>query len=173
MEVNISIILGNIISGIGMLTLFISTLLQDKSRIIGLQAINHALSVIGGILLKGYSGVVQDAIALIRNVVVLREKQTKFLKILFVGLGLVLGILFNNRGWIGLLPIIGATEYAIVIVNEKTTERTIKKAIIVSTILWGIYSIFIYNFVNVVANLVTMISGILYLVRNKNQKEIR
>ena len=154
-----------------MLTLFISTLLNDKRQIIGLQAMNHALAVIGGSLLKGYSGVVQDAIGLIRNVIVLKEKQTKFLKILFVGLGLVLGILFNNRGWIGLLPIIGSTEYAIVIVNEKTTERTIKKAIIASTLLWAIYSLFLYNIVNVVANLVTMISAILYLIRNKNQNE--
>lgn len=169
MDRNLLIILGNVISGIGMIILFVSTLLKDKRTIIGIQAMNHALSFVGGILLKGYSGAVQDAIGFIRNVVVLKEKQTRLLKILFVGLGLVLGVLFNNRGWIGLLPIIGATEYAMVIVNEKATERTIKKAIIVSTSLWAIYCLFIFNFVNVVANIITASSAVIYLVKNKKQ----
>ena len=167
MDGKLLIIIANVISGIGMITLFISTQLKEKKSIIGLQAVNHTLAIIGGLILKGYSGVVQDAIGLVRNIVVIKGKQTTFLKILFVGLGLVLGIVFNNHGWIGLLPIIGATEYAIVIVNEKATERTIKKAIIASTILWGIYSLFILNYVNFVANTITAISAAINLMRNK------
>ncbi len=161
------IVFSNVISGLGMLALFISTLVRDKQRILAIQSVNHACAIVADLLLKGYSGLVQDVVSLTRNLVVLAGRQTRFLKIFFVSAGLVLGIVFNNRGLVGLLPVIASTEYAVVVVRDGTTERTLKWAIVVSSLCWAIYSGFLLNFVGCAANLATTISALLYLFRKQ------
>ncbi|MCI2046845.1 MAG: YgjV family protein [Faecalibacterium sp.] len=160
------IVFSNVISGLGMLVLFISTFLRDKRQILGVQCVNHACAIVADTLLKGYSGLVQDVISLTRNLVVLAGRQTRFLKVFFVAAGLLLGMAFNNRGLVGLLPVLAGTEYAIVVVREGTTERALKWAIVVSTLCWAIYSVVLLNFVSGAANLATMLSALIYLFKN-------
>ena len=167
MSEQIAVILGNVLSGLGMVMLFISTRMQDKKQILCIQSFNHGCSAMAGVLLRGYSGVVQDIVSIARNMAVLRGKLTMVWKVVFVGVGLVLGLAFNNRGVVGLLPIIAATEYAVIVVRDGTTERTLKLAIVVSTICWALYSLFLMNYVNLVANVITCASAVGYLLRKK------
>lgn len=169
MNEQLAIILGNLISGLGMLVLFISTFLKDKRRMLAIQSFNHACSVVAGLMLKGYSGVVQDLISLARNVSVLRGHNGRLLRYFFIGSGLVLGVAFNNRGWLGLLPIIASTEYTVVVVKQGATERTLKWAIVASTLCWAVYSLLLYNVVNAAANVITMGSALWYLYRHRPQ----
>lgn len=163
------IFLANILSGLGMLAMFVSTRLKDKRQMLGIQSFNHGCSAVAGLLLRGYSGVVQDIVSLVRNLTVIFGRQTKVLNLIFVGTGLVLGLAFNNRGLVGLLPILASTEYAIVVVRPASTERTLKTAIVASTLCWAAYSLFLLNFVNMTANLITCASALLYLYQHRGR----
>lgn len=146
---------------------FISTLFHSTKRIIGIQTINLVLSTVAGILLQGYSGAVQDAVSLIRNLVVLTGRQNRVLSVLFVAASLILGFLFNNRGVIGVLPIVASVQYAVVVLNPKTSEWILKASIFFNTVCWAIYSFYLYNYVNAIANVVIAVTALYQLVVSK------
>ena len=94
---NLLIIIGQLIG------LFASTR-NDKKQILIWQCVSMAVMSSSSILLKGYSAVVQDVISITRNILSLCSLSSKGLQIAFVVAAVVLGILFNNRGILGLLP---------------------------------------------------------------------
>ena len=80
--------------------------------------------------------------------------------------------MFNNRGIIGLLPVIGNLEYSIAIFKFKDNERALKISFAVSVVLFAIFNTYILNFVGVAANAVILITTIINIVKGsgKNKK---
>ena len=70
------------------------------------QNISQLIYCIGAIVLRGYSGAVQNAVSILRNMTAVGKKPTKTVEWTLVVLGVVLGLVCNNRGFVGLLPVI-------------------------------------------------------------------
>ena len=83
-------------------------------------------------------------------------------KIIIIILAVGLSFIFNNLGWIGLLPLVATVVY-IIFMNTKDVVR-FKILIIFSMIMWLIYDLYIksytsgvFDFMSVIANLIAIL----------------
>ena len=84
-------------------------------------------------------------------------------------LGLALGIVFNNRGIIGLLPVIGNLQYTLAIFYLKDNERLFKISFLISLIGFVIFNIAILNIVGAIADTIVSITTIIALIKERNK----
>lgn len=169
MQARTALILGNILTGIGMSMMFSSTFLKTKKGMLRLQIFCHACACAAGILVKGYAGAVQDAVAFVRNIFVLKGWDRRIFKVLFVAVSLLGGLALNNMGLVGVPPVITSSAYAAAVVWDKSNEKTLKLIIISTSVSWALYGFALKNYVNCVANIMTLIAAIVYLARHKGE----
>ncbi len=177
-------ITGNVLTGIGMFLFFLSSFFKSKQNIVFLQTGNHTLSSIGQICLKQYSGSIQDAVSIIRNIFILCKKNNKYLNWFFIALGLILGIVLNvvlnlKDGFllaIGFLPVFASFQYSVIILFPNIKVPFIKASMSISCICWTIYGLFLKNYSMVVSNIiifvVAVIAVIQYFIRIKKNEKI-
>ena len=81
---NVPFLVSNILSGVGMLAMLASTALRSRRKILAVQSVNHALSMAACSLLRGWSGAVQEAVNLVRDLAILQfGKLNRFWQISF------------------------------------------------------------------------------------------
>ena len=100
MEVN-EIIVGNVCSLCAMVSDSVSGTRKKHSEILAVQMLSQVFYGAGTIILKGYSSTVQNAVAILRNLTAMKNIRSKVVEWTLILLGVVLGIVFNNRGLIG------------------------------------------------------------------------
>ena len=82
----------------------ISSTRKTPKSVLWVQNASQLFYCIGAIILKGYSGAVQNVVSIIRNLIVIRDINSRFLEWTLLILGVFLGLFFNNLGGVGLLP---------------------------------------------------------------------
>ena len=86
---NVPFLVSNILSGVGMCAMLASTALRSRRKILAVQSVNHALSMAACSLLRGWSGAVQEAVNLVRDLAILLfGKLNRFWQISFVAAAL-------------------------------------------------------------------------------------
>ena len=102
----------------------------------------------------------------------IRNIKNPFVEWFLVFLGVVLGLCFNNRGWMGLLPVIAHFQYSIAIFKCKDNERILKTSFAIAVGLYAAFNIVLLNIVGVCTNLTVMVTTLIVLYKNrKNPKE--
>ena len=162
-----SLIIGNLCSLAAMITDAISASRKTSKGVLFVQTISQVFYVFGSIVLKGYSAAVQNAVSIFRNVAAIKGIESKLIQWLLVIAGVVLGIAFNNRGAIGLLPVIGNLEYSIAVFKFKDNERALKIAFLIVVALYTAFNAVIFNFVGAVSNIVVVISTLIFLIKER------
>ena len=152
----ISVILGNACSLLAMVTDSISSTRKTAKGVLLFQSLSQLIYCTGTILLKGYSGAVQNAVSLIRNFVAIRKINSKIVEWILVFLGVALGIGFNNLGLIGYLPVVANLQYTLAVFKFKDNERALKISFAVCIGMFAVFNLAILNFVGVASNLVVM-----------------
>lgn len=114
------IIIGNICSIGAMVTDSISGTRKKHREILAVQ-----ISA-GSIILKGYSSTAQSLVAILRNLAAMKGVRHKAVEWALILLGVALGILWNNRGLLGWLPIAANLEYSVAVFRFSKTERGLK-----------------------------------------------
>lgn len=137
-------------------------------RKIWIQNISQLFYAIGSILLKGYSGAVQNVVCIVRNLAVIKGIQSKIIEWVLVIAGVVIGLFFNNIGFAGLLPIIANLQYTLAMFKFRNNERALKISFLISSVLFIFFCLKVWNFVGVVTNSVVAIATIAVLIRTKN-----
>ena len=159
---NVPFLVSNILSGVGMLAMLASTAQRSRKKILAVQSVNHALSMAACSLLRGWSGAVQEAVNLVRDLAILLfGKLNRFWQISFAG----------GFQWYGLLPVLATALYSAVIVHPRCNARWIKASTAVCTMMWAVYSLFIRNYVYVLTNVITSASAVIFLLRSRKQGE--
>lgn len=140
---------------------------QKNKELIKLQGQSHLLFALAGIIIKGYSGAVQDSVGCLRNLLIYYDIDYPCIKILFLVISLFGGLLLNNSGIVGFLPIIGTIQYTFISTTPGVTNNQLQSSIILNSLLMIIYSFAICNFVNVCTNLIVILLSIQMLQKNK------
>ena len=164
------IIVGNICSLCAMVTDSVSGTRTKRSQILGIQIISQVFYGVGSIILKGYSSTVQNVVAILRNLAAIKEIKSRAVEWVLVALGVVLGIVFNNRGAVGWLPVIANLEYSIAVFRFKDKEKWLKKALVVNMLMFSVFSFAIKNYVGVISNIVVAVTTLIALVREYRQE---
>lgn len=161
----IGILIGNICSILGMAVDCLASTRKKANEVLWIQAFSQLIYCIGSVALKGYSAAVQSAVSLVRNIAATGKKSHKALEWLFVVSAIVLGFVFNNRGFYGWLPIIANFEYSLAVFRFKDNERALKLAFSVNILLFTIFNAVLLNFVGVVTNLIVFTTTISCVIK--------
>lgn len=168
----IHIIIGNIIALIASIIMVYSGFLKQKKTILYSQTIQIGLSVLSNIVLGGITGAIINALSCVRNILCYKDKLDLKAKIILIFLATTLSLMFNNLGVIGLFPVISTITY-ILLMNTKDIIK-FKWLIVFTMLMWLIYDLFIksytsaiFNFMNIVANIISIIQ-----IRLQNKKEL-
>ena len=162
----INLIIGNICSILAMATDSISSTRKTTKGVLLVQSLSQLIYFIGTVVLKGYSGAVQNAVSILRNFVAIREIQNKYVEWILAGLGVVLGLAFNNLGFMGLLPVIANFQYTIAIFRFRDNERALKISFAIAIGLFAVFNIAIYNVVGMLSNSVVFITTVAVLLKS-------
>lgn len=161
------IIVGNICSLLAMLTDTFSTTRKTVKEILLVQCLSQFIYCVGTVLLKGYSGAVQNVVSIFRNLVAIKKIENKFVEWMLVFLGVVLGIWFNNLGFVGYLPVIANLQYTLAVFHFKDNERALKISFMICMALFVIFNLAIINLVGAISNLVVLITTGIMLIKQK------
>lgn len=134
----------------------------------GVQIISQFFYAASSIALKGYSSTAQNLVAVFRNLAAMKHVKSKALEWALILAGVVLGIVFNNRGLLGWLPIIANLEYSIAVFKLKENETALKLAFIINMAMYAVFSLAIMNYVGAVSCTVIAVTTAVSVLRAKN-----
>jgi len=165
----IEIILGNFFALLAMISDSISSSRKTTKGMLKVQNFSQLFYGISSVILKGYSGAVQNLISLIRNILAIKENKKEYIQWILLGIAVVLGVAVNKLGIIGYFPIIANVQYTIVVLKVKNNEKALKISFLISCILFTIFNAIILNIIGIIANIIIIISIIMFLFKkNKN-----
>ncbi len=164
------IIAGNLCSIGAMITDSISGTRKKHSEILSLQILSMIFYGAGSLILKGYSAVAQNVVGIVRNLAAMKNVKSQLLEWVLIAAGVILGIVFNNRGILGWLPIIANLEYSIAVFRFQKDVKKLKIAFVINTFLFGTFNYVIYNFVGGISNTVVTITTLVSLFQEYRMK---
>ena len=140
MSLPLNIVIGNVISLIAGIFIILSMWVNDEKQAYKYQFLNAFILMISSVFFFSWTGVTTMAIAASRNAMVYKDKLTFNWTVFFIVISVVLGLLVNTLGFIGLLPIIAIIQITLCNYYLKTI-KTIKmgfilNSAIISFIFW-------------------------------------
>ena len=160
----INIIIGNIISFFASIALVLSCIVNDKREAYKFQVIEALILTVSSAFFLSWTGILTMLIAAARNYLVMNEKLTSKLAIIFIIITLIICPIINTMGLIGLLPMIGIIQLTICNYYLKTI-KWIKVAFIVNVLIYAVYFIGIYDLVSCATQVITAIIGFISLFK--------
>lgn len=164
------IIIGEILSLLAALTLAYSTFSNKKTKMIWWQALNAVFYGLSNLFLGGYSAVVTNVLTLFRNVLLVKNKLDKKFTIIICILMIIIGLYFNNREWLGLLPIIASIQYTICIYLLKSAQH-MRYALIINLLQWMVFDLLVKAYPMFILDIIIIIVTIINVLRFKKISE--
>lgn len=94
------------------------------------------------------------------------NKSNKYMEWSLVALGVILGICFNNIGFMGLLPVIANLQYAIVMFRLRGNEKILKISFMLNAVMFAAFNGALLNVVGVVTNSIVAVTTAASLIRD-------
>lgn len=167
-----NVIIGNVIAFIGSVLLIYSGIIKEKKKIIYVQTVQTGLFALSNAILGGITGIITNIVDCIRNILCYKEKLGLKEKIILMTISIVLSLYFNNLGIIGTLPLMSTILY-IIFIDTKNVIK-FKLILIITSVLWFIYSMVIKSYASAIFNILNMITNsisIYQLCKFENVKE--
>ena len=158
-----NLIAGNLCSLCAMAADAFSSSRKSAKSVLLVQIVSQFFYGLGTLILGGYSASAQNVVSILRNLAAIRGISKKWLEWTLV----VLGLACNTVGFIGLLPVLANLEYTLAIFRFKDDERALKLAFLVNVILFGIFNVFIWNFIGLLSNIVVLVMLVIFLVKHR------
>ena len=164
MDLAFNIVVGNAISLIAGIFIILSMWVNDEKKAYKYQFLNAFILAISSVFFFSWTGVVTMAIAASRNLMVYYERLTWRWTVFFIIISIVIGLLVNTMGFIGLLPIIAIIQITLCNYNIKNI-KSIKTGFIINSGIYIIYFLAILDFSSAIIESITAIIGIISLFK--------
>jgi len=163
------LIIGNVFSLLSAICIAISVLKKNKKDLIWWQTIDVIFCILSNIALFAYAALTTNTVALVRNILAYKHKlTTKITYALFI-LIIIAGLCANNRGIIGLFPIVASSSYTIFIFTTKN-EQQMRWALVSNLSLWFVHDFYVQAYPSAVIDFVICIWTIVVIYRNRKNK---
>lgn len=164
MGIALNIIIGNFISLIAGIFIILSMWVNDEKQAYKYQFLNAFILMISSVFFLSWTGVTTMAIAAARNAMVYKDRLTFNWTIFFIVISIVLGLLVNTMGIVGILPIIAIVQITLCNYYLKSI-KTIKISFIVNSAIYIVYFIAIFDISSAVIESITALIGLIALIR--------
>ena len=172
MDLPINIVIGNAISLIAGIFIILSMWVNDEKKAYKYQFLNAFILMISSIFFFSWTGVVTMAIAASRNAMVYNDKLTFKWTILFIVISIVIGLLVNTMGFVGILPILAIGILPILAIVQITlcnyylkNIKSIKIGFIVNSAIYIVYFLAIWDFSSAIIETITALIGLISLFK--------
>ena len=158
------ILIGNALSFLAAMFLFLSSILKRKDKIFIFQFFECVTLAVASFFFGAYAGISTLLLSAVRNVLIAKNKFGKTLMYVFLLLTLILGIITNNRGAVGLMPVIATIQITVCgCVFEGIIETKI--SIAVNTVIWVVYSFIIKDYSTGIIDSIVLAAAIVSTVK--------
>lgn len=164
MDFALNIVIGNVISLVAGIFIILSMWVNDEKKAYFYQFLNAFILMISSVFFFSWTGVVTMAIAASRNLMVYYDKLTFKWTVFFIILSILLGLIVNTLGFVGLLPIIAIVQITLCNYYLKTI-KSIKTSFIVNSGIYIVYFLAILDFSSAAIESITAMVGIVSLAR--------
>lgn len=113
----------------------------------------------------------QNAVAVFRNLAAMKNVRSRALEWTLILAGVVLGVIFNNRGLLGWLPIAANFEYSVSVFRLRNNEKKLKIAFIANMIMYAVFNGVIQNYVGLLSCAFIAGTTALSLMRDRKDPE--
>ena len=165
------LLFGNIVSFAAACFTLASAWSRDRRRIYLYQAGQCLLLAFANILFGSVSGVTTFALCTARNLLLAYDRFTPRRCWFFVSAVALLGLYANNRGAVGLIPVVTTALYTVVCLYAKRT-RDIKLNLVVNLLLWAVYDFFILDLVSCAVDAVSAGTAVVSLFRAQDSRSM-
>ena len=162
------LLIGNLISFAAACFTLASAWSGDRKRIYLYQAMQCTLLAVANIFFSSVSGVTTYAICAVRNVLLAYDRFTARLCMFFVACVSVIGLVVNNRGLVGLIPVFTTALYTVICLYAKR-RIAIKANIIANLSLWAVYDILISDYVSFAVDTGSAVVAVFSLLRRNEE----
>jgi hypothetical protein len=138
--------LGHILSAVSFAALAASLFARDTHRLFLLQAADSFLGALSNLCFGGFSGASTNGIATARNLLKANGRFTGSVVWVTLVAQVAFGVLVNNQGLLGLLPVAATVEYTLAVALTDGV-RAVKLALLVNILMWGSYAVLIGDWV--------------------------
>lgn len=159
-----NLIVGNIISFVAGIFIILSMWVNDEKQAYKYQFWNAFILMISSVFFLSWTGVTTMAIAASRNAMVYKDRLTINWTIFFIVISIVLGLLVNTMGFIGILPIIAIVQITLCNYYLKSI-KPIKISFIVNSAIYIVYFVAIFDISSAVIESITALVGLVALLR--------
>ncbi|MBR4081193.1 MAG: YgjV family protein [Clostridia bacterium] len=159
------LISGNLMSLCAMITDSVSATRKTTRGVLLMQTLSQLFYFTSSIFLKGYSAAVQNAMSVIRNLNAISKHRRPWVEWLLIVAGVTLGLVFNNRGVMGLLPVVSNLEYALAVRLFSDNQKILKTAFLINSLLYCVFNAYVMNFVGVFATLTVAVTTTIAIIR--------
>lgn len=164
-----TIVIANAIDFLAALIQVGSGSIKKKSKILAVQTIQLLMQAVSMLLLGGVTGAVSNVLSCYRNYLCYRDKLTGFWKILLIAASILMTVLLNEQGLLGILPAVVCTIY-IIFMDIKDPVK-FKLLVTLSFVPWMVYHFVLKSYVGAIFDAATVITnGITLYVMIKDQK---
>ncbi len=166
-----NIIIGNAISLVAGIFIILSMWVNDEKQAYKYQFWNAFILIISSVFFFSWTGVTTMAIAASRNAMVYYDRLTSYWTVFFIVISVVLGLMVNTLGLVGLLPIIAIVQITLCNYYLKSI-KTIKTSFIVNSAIYIVYFLAILDFSSAAIESVTAFIGLISLtklIRSENK----
>lgn len=165
------VLVGNVISFIAALFMAVSCVVKERSNVFHLQFIQCVLLAVSSWFFMSNAGIVANLIASVRNLLISKGKFTKTVAVGILIISVIFGTVFNNRGIIGLLPMLANIQFAVCCYFFTGLKGT-KYSIWVNVLIWIIYSFLVMDFSTGISDSIILIITTITIV-NLHKEEKR
>lgn len=168
------ILLGNLISFLASLSLTAGCLMKDPKKVYAMQVTENLILVASSVCFGSWSGISTLLVSTVRNILLVKGHFEKRMMYLFIVLVTVCGMSVNNKGVIGLLPVLATV--ILTMCNYYAREiLAIKWSLFVNLVLWAAYFFMIFDVISGITQVVIAVVtlGSIWQIRLEAKGEAR
>ena len=98
--------------------------------------------ILSNVALMTFSALTTNSIALVRDLLAYKNKLTRKITWILLCLCIVFGLIANNRGWVGLFPMMASMVYTIFLYATRN-EQQIRFGLILNLMLWFVHDFYV------------------------------
>lgn len=165
------IIIANVIDFVAALIQVGSGSIKKKSNILVVQIIQLLMQGVSMLLTGGITGAISNVLSCYRNYLCYKEKLNRVWKGILIAASVAMTLLFNNQGWLGIIPVAVCTVY-ILLMDVKDPIK-FKLLVTLSFVPWIIYHFALQLYVAAIFDAVSVItSAVTLFVMMKGKKDV-
>ena len=167
-----TIVIANIIDFIAALIQVGSGAIKQKTKILVVQIIQLLMQGVSMLLLGGVTGAVSNVLSCYRNYLCYKERLNGFWKAILIAASIVMTILLNEQGLLGIIPAAVCTVY-IIFMDIKDPVK-FKVLVTLSFVPWMFYHFALKAYVGAIFDAATVFTNgitLYFMIRKKKSTE--